>query len=315
MIEVKNLKKSFGEIEALRGVSFSVAKGEILGFLGPNGAGKTTTLKIMTCYLPPSSGSVTIGGLEVQEHGLEVRRKFGYMPENAPIYGDMLVYDYLSYMASIRGVPSARREERVRRVVEQCGLGDVAGQVSGTLSKGYRQRVCLAQALVHDPEILILDEPTVGLDPNQIVEIRGLIRSLGQERTVIISSHILPEVLATCSRMVIINRGRVVADGTPEELEAKHSPGTEYHLRLRSTVPGQEPDKLKADLATLPSVRRVEEGRRSGGGELELLLHTDGGADLREVILNAAKSRGWPLLEIHKERLELERIFHKLTQE
>jgi ABC-2 type transport system ATP-binding protein len=218
MIEVRNLVKRFGEIEAIRDVSFSIPKGQIVGFLGPNGAGKTTTLKIITCYLPPTSGTVSVAGRDVSEEGIEVRRTFGYVPENAPLYHDMLVIDYLRFMAQLHGMTGRGIRGAVDRVIGQTGLGAVAGQTVGTLSKGYRQRTCLAQALVHDPEILVLDEPTVGLDPNQIVEIRGLIREIGRERTVILSSHILPEVVATCDRLLVIHRGRIVADGTPREL-------------------------------------------------------------------------------------------------
>ncbi|MBM4371557.1 MAG: ATP-binding cassette domain-containing protein [Deltaproteobacteria bacterium] len=313
MIEVKDLVKKFGDIEALRGVTFSVQKGEVVGFLGPNGAGKTTALKIITCFLPPTSGTVTVGGMDVRERSLEVRRRFGYVPENAPLYHDMLVVDYLRFMAELRGVPRDRLRAAVEKVVRQTGLDAVAGQSVGTLSKGYRQRTCLAQALVHDPEILVLDEPTVGLDPNQIVEIRSLIRELGRERTVILSSHILPEVVATCDRLLVIHRGRIVADGTPSSLEAGSAQEALFSLRLR----GGEllAVQVREALAGLPWIATATPRPTGSPEEVELLVRAAGGEDVRERLVQLATGKGWPLLEVARERVSLERVFHKLTQE
>jgi ABC-2 type transport system ATP-binding protein len=313
MIEVRNLVKRFGEIEAIRDVSFSIPKGQVVGFLGPNGAGKTTTLKVITCYLPPTSGSVTVNGKDVGEHGLEVRRTFGYVPENAPLYHDMLVVDYLGFMAQLHGVPGGEVQAAVERVIGQTGLGAVAGQTVGTLSKGFRQRTCLAQALVHDPAILVLDEPTVGLDPNQIVEIRSLIRELGEERTVILSSHILPEVVATCDRLLVIHRGRIVADGTPNELERGSEQDALFSLRLRGDEVLRE-----AALATLEGADwadTVTTGETDISDEIEMRVHAAGSEDIRERLLGVAIEKNWPVLEVSRDRTNLERVFHKLTQE
>ena len=313
MIEVRNLVKRFGEIEAIRDVSFSIPKGQIVGFLGPNGAGKTTTLKIITCYLPPTSGSVSVAGKDVADSGTEVRRTFGYVPENAPLYHDMIVVDYLRFMAQLHGMSGSAVQVAVDRVIRQTGLGAVAGQAVGTLSKGYRQRTCLAQALVHDPEILVLDEPTVGLDPNQIVEIRGLIREIGRERTVILSSHILPEVLATCDRLLIIHRGRIVADGTPRELEQGSALDALFTLRLRGDTTLEE--AACAALTGTPWVASAVSRETGVPGEIEVQVRPAGGEDVRERLLGYAGEQRWPVLEVSKDRMNLERVFHKLTQE
>ena len=219
MINVKNLTKYYGPTLAIEDVSFEVQKGEVVGFLGPNGAGKTTTMKILTCYMPASSGEADIAGHDVFTGSLEVRKLLGYVPENAPVYREMVVRDYLDFIGAIRRMPSRERRRAIKEKVELCGLGPVVRRPINELSKGFIQRVCLAQALLHDPEILILDEPTSGLDPNQIIEIRELIKTIGKEKTIILCSHILPEVSATCSRIMIINRGRIVAKGTPGELQ------------------------------------------------------------------------------------------------
>ncbi len=313
MIEVRNLVKRFGDIEAIRDVSFSIPKGQVVGFLGPNGAGKTTTLKVITCYLPPTSGSVSVAGKDVGEHALEVRRTFGYVPENAPLYHDMLVVDYLRFMAQLRGVERGAVRTAVDRVIGQTGLGAVAGQAVGTLSKGYRQRTCLAQALVHNPEILVLDEPTVGLDPNQIVEIRGLIRELGEERTVILSSHILPEVVATCDRLLVIHRGRIVEDGTPAELEQRSAQDALFSLRLRGDVALAETARGALEPSDWVASATTEE--TGIPGEIEVRVRAVAGADIRERLVGVAMERSWPVLEVSRDRMNLERIFHKLTQE
>jgi len=313
MIEVRNLVKRFGEIEALRDVSFTIPKGQVVGFLGPNGAGKTTTLKIITCYLPPTSGEVVVAGRDVGEHSLEVRRTFGYVPENAPLYPDMLVVDYLRFIGKLRGVPEGALRRATERVIRQTGLEDVAGQSVGTLSKGYRQRTCLAQALVHDPEILVLDEPTVGLDPNQIVEIRSLIRDLGRERTVLLSSHILPEVVATCDRLIVIHRGRIVADGTPSELEQRGAQAPVFSLRLRGA--GALAETAGAALTATPWAAAATPRDTGVDGEVEVRVRAAGAGDVRERLLGFAQDSGWPVLEVSRDRMNLERVFHKLTQE
>jgi len=221
MIQVENLTKNYGTNCAVDQVSFNVHKGEVLGFLGPNGAGKSTTMKILTCFLAPTQGSAKVAGFDVFDQSLEVRRRVGYLPEDTPLYRDMTVLEHLDFAASMHGMKGDRVQARIKEIGGRCGLVEVAGKLVGELSKGYRQRVGLAQAMLHDPDILILDEPTGGLDPNQIAEIRTLIKEVGKEKTVILSTHILPEVQATCSRMLIISGGKLVADGTPDELRAR----------------------------------------------------------------------------------------------
>jgi ABC-2 type transport system ATP-binding protein len=230
MIEVRDLRKNYGSFAALSGISFDVRRGEILGFLGPNGAGKTTAMKIMTGFILPSAGTVSIDGLDVVEHSLEVRRKIGYLPEHTPLYPDLTVTEYLEFCARLRDMPSWRASERIRAVIDMCSLGPKRANPIRTLSKGYRQRVGIAQALLHEPEVLILDEPTVGLDPNQVVPIREIIRDVGRERTVILCSHILSEVEAVSARVVIIAEGRIVGDGAPKDLAAQHLPGRDASL-------------------------------------------------------------------------------------
>jgi len=234
MITITNLTKNYGSLIAVDDITFDVKTGEILGFLGPNAAGKTTTMKIITCYMPPTSGTVEVGDLNVFDHSIEIRRMIGYMPEDNPLYPDMNVVDYLVFVSELRGIPPSDRTRRLKHIIDLCGVGDVLHQDIGELSKGFRQRVGLARAMVHDPDILVLDEPTVGLDPNQIAEIRNLIRELGKEKTVILSTHILPEVQATCDRVVIIHQGRLVADGTPAELQSSFQGQELVHLVLKA---------------------------------------------------------------------------------
>lgn len=314
MIEVTDLKKRYGPIEAVGGVSFHVNKGEIVGFLGPNGAGKTTCLKIMTCFIPPSSGGVKIAGMDVLEQSKAVREKFGYLPENAPLYGDMIVYDYLKHVGALRGLSGKKLRDQIGRVSDMVGIANVLGQLAGTLSKGYRQRVCLAQALIHDPEILVLDEPTVGLDPNQVVEIRSLIKQLGEDRTVILSSHILPEVLVTCDRLIIIHQGKIVANGTPQQLQEDQATNPPVILRLKGGSDGLADsvlDKLKGQ----PWVVRAQERPVGIAGEIEFEIRCEGGRDVRQKAVSLASDAGWNLLEIRRELLDLEGLFRKLTQE
>ena len=232
MIEVSDLSKFYGDLTAIENISFKAEKGEILGFLGPNGAGKTTTMRILTCYLPPSGGRASVAGFDVVEESLEVRKRIGYLPEQPPLYNDMTVHAYLRFVAKIKGVPSARLNSQVDQVMEKVALTDRRGWVIGHLSKGYRQRVGLGQALVHEPDVLILDEPTVGLDPKQIIEIREVIKGLGGEHTIILSTHILPEVSMTCEKVVIINNGRIAGEGTPESLVAQLREGEVLRVQI-----------------------------------------------------------------------------------
>jgi ABC-2 type transport system ATP-binding protein len=245
-IEVKNLTKFYGDFQALKGISFEVHQGEIVGFLGPNGAGKSTTMKILTCFMAATSGSAKVVGRDVFEDSIAVRARVGYLPESVPLYDQMIVYDYIEHLAEMRGVPASRRADRVKYAIEVCGLAPVVGKKIDELSKGYRQRVGLAQALVHEPDVLILDEPTSGLDPNQIVEIRELIRRIGREKTVLLSTHILQEIEALCDRVILINGGKVVADGTFEALYDAY-PAAERNLEklFRMLTGGSVPAPVK----------------------------------------------------------------------
>lgn len=314
MIEVSQLSKRYGDIDALKGISFEVRRGEIVGFLGPNGAGKSTCLKIMTCFIPPSSGTVKIAGMDVSQKSREVRNRFGYLPENAPLYSEMITYDYLKHVGALRGLSGKKLTESLALVAEKCGVTSVLGQVVGTLSKGYRQRVCLAQALIHDPEILVLDEPTVGLDPNQVVEIRSLIKELGSERTVILSSHILPEVLATCDRILIIHRGRLVANGTPEQLQREQAENPPVVLRIATDGAPAEQAVLEV-LQGQPWVEQVRTRPVGLANEMEFELRGRADEDNREKTVSVAMDNKWKLLEVRRELLDLEGLFRKLTQE
>jgi ABC-2 type transport system ATP-binding protein len=308
MIQIKNLTKRFGELKAVDDVSVDVHTGEILGFLGPNGAGKTTTVRIVTCYMLPTSGWVQVDGLSVFEHSLEVRRKIGYLPESAPLYSEMIVSDYLGFVMSVRGIAKGRRSRRLKEITEICGLGQVIHRNIGELSKGFRQRVGLAQAMVHDPEVLILDEPTSGLDPNQIAEIRGLIKELGKEKTVVLCTHILPEVEATCGRVLIINEGRIVADGSPAELQSGFQGKERIYLELK-TPSGEVQDKL----ASLEKVEKVEQIESNGDDMKKYTLECAQGVDLREKLFRLAVENGWVLLEMRREQASLEDVFRQLT--
>jgi ABC-2 type transport system ATP-binding protein len=312
MIAVRGLTKRYEDFEALKGLDFTIARGEVVGFLGPNGAGKTTTMKILTCYMPQSDGEVRVDGLDVASDSLAVRGRIGYLPESTPLYGDMLVHDYLTHVATIRGVEAGRIPERVKAAAEMCGLKDRLGQAIGTLSKGYKQRVGLAQALVHDPDILILDEPTSGLDPNQIVEIRNLIKRLGENRTIILSTHNLPEVMATCNRILIIHKGRIVADGTAASLEAREAETQRISLAFG---PGVDGDEVVAAVRGVDSVQGVEVLPSAAPGELHLSVLGARGADPRSALHALTVARGWPLIELHREQLDLEGLFRKLTKE
>jgi len=307
MISVAGVSKRFGGTLAVDDVSFHVARGEILGLLGPNGAGKTTTLRILSCFLSTDTGSATVAGFDVASEPLEVRRRLGYLPENNPLYFDMTVAEYLSLVAEVRRVPRADKARLTGRAVEGCGLGPVRGRIIGQLSKGYRQRVGLAGALLHDPEVLVLDEPTVGLDPTQIIEIRELIRGFGSEKAVLLSSHILPEVEATCTRVIIFNEGHLVGQGTPAELAAQ-ARGSEF---IDLAVRGPR-DEIAREIAAIPGVVEcVDAGEEAGLPRFR--VRCDVGADPREELAAAIARRGWGLLELHAERLSLEAVFIKLT--
>ncbi len=310
MISVQNLTKNYGETVAVQDISFEVAKGEILGFLGPNGAGKTTTMKILTCFMPPTSGTVTVDGLDVTEQAqsLEIRKKIGYLPEQNPLYHDMEVLDYLHFVADLRGVAPADQKARIKRMVDVAGLKPVLYRSIGELSKGFRQRVGLAQAMIHDPQILIMDEPTSGLDPNQIVEIRNLIRELGKEKTVILSTHILSEVEATCHRAIIVNQGKIVADGSLRDLQAAFRGMERITLEIKAPANGQI-EKLRA----LGSVKNVTLlGSQNDVHRFQ--IETEKGADLREPIFDLSVREGWKLLELHREVTTLEDVFRQLTK-
>ena len=310
-IAVRNLTKLYGEQKAVDDISFDVKTGEILGFLGPNGAGKTTTMKIITCYMPPSSGTVDVDGLDNAEYSLEVRKKIGYLPEMTPLFSDMNVVVYLEYWAQLHSLRGGAMQHRIKEMVHTCGLEDVPHKDIGELSKGYRQRVGLAQAMIHDPEVLILDEPTSGLDPNQIVEIRNLIKQLGRAKTVILSTHILSEVQATCDRVLIINEGKIVADGTPEQLQLDFQGAESLTLELKTNATNPV-DQILPRLKTLGAVTSVEL-LSTKNALTKLLLHVDKGNDVRESLFRLAVAEGWVIIEMHRKATTLEEVFHKLT--
>jgi ABC-2 type transport system ATP-binding protein len=308
MIEVDRLTKRYGRATAVDGVSFRVEKGEILGFLGPNGAGKTTTMRILTCYLPPTEGTARVGGYDVFSQPMEVRRRVGYLPEAPPLYPDMEVLAYLDFCAKIKSVPPRERPSRVSDAVEKTRVGDVRTTLIGKLSKGYRQRVGLAQAILHNPDVLILDEPTAGLDPKQIIETRELIRGLGGEHTVILSTHILPEVSMTCGRVVIINKGRVVAEDSPENLTHRlKGAGT-----LRLEVKGDETAVLES-VRSVPGVLSAHVRERHDG-VLVIDTEADAGRDVRADLASSVVTRGYGLLGLQQMGMSLEEIFLDLTK-
>jgi ABC-2 type transport system ATP-binding protein len=308
LIEVQDLTKSYGPRLAVDGITFSVPRGEILGFLGPNGAGKSTTMRILTGYLSATAGTASVAGFDVFQNPLEVRRRIGYLPENNPLYSEMRVSDYLRLCCQLRGVAPARRAGRVDYALEACGLGDRKRDIVGRLSKGLRQRVGLAQAVVHDPELLILDEPTSGLDPAQTRETRDLIVALGRDHTVILSSHILPEVSMTCERVVIINNGVLVADDRPENLARRMSEGHGVDVELTVRGDAEAVRKKLAAVKGLDSVEVVEHA----GGDCIVRVHSSG-ADPREELARAVVRGGFGLRELHSRTLSLEDVFISLT--
>jgi len=307
MIEVRELTKTYGAERAVDAISFDVQQGEVLGFLGPNAAGKSTTMKVITCYLAPTEGTVYVDGKDVRADMLEVRRRIGYLPENTPLYADMVTYDYLAFVAAMHGIPPTEQPRRIGDMAEVCGLGDALGKRIDTLSKGYRQRVGLAQAMIHDPPILILDEPTTGLDPNQIVEIRELIKAIGREKTVILSTHILPEVQASCDRVLIIHKGRLVADGTPQDLQASFTGGQRVRFGVQAPA-----DDVAAALQQWGRARIVEQ-HANGGAEALFTLSAAHDDDVRPALFHLAVDRGWTLTELHQDQVNLEDVFRQLT--
>jgi ABC-2 type transport system ATP-binding protein len=312
MIHVEKLTRFYGSFCAVDKIDLDVQKGGITGLLGPNGAGKTTTLRMLTGYLAPTSGTIHINDYSVDDHLLDIKKLIGYLPESAPLYHNMLVYDYLAYIADIRKLPTRRKTERIHELSDLCDLRAIMHKPIGELSKGLRQRVGLAHAMMEDPEILILDEPTSGLDPNQIVEIRDIIRHFGKEKTVILSTHILSEAEATCDRIVIIDKGKIVADGSTESLEKEITP----HEKVIVVA------LMKADFASasmrfrlLPGVTDVEPVEGSDPDITRIRISADGRDNLREMIYSCIKETDWVLLELAKETKTLENIFRELTKE
>ncbi len=309
MIRVEGLTKLYGDFKAIDKLSFEVEDGEIVGLLGPNGAGKTTTMKILTCFMPATFGKAWIAGHDIFEEPMAVKRQLGYLPENPPLYPEMSVRGYVDFVAELKEVPGRDRSKKVRRALEETGTWDVKDRLIAHLSRGYQQRVGLAQALVHDPRLLILDEPTTGLDPKQIIEIRELIRNLGQERTVILSTHILPEVHMTCEKILVINEGRIVGSGTESEL-SKEVLGADHYV-LRARGPREE---LKKRLADIEGVQRVlcEENQEDSEAPL-FFIETDSGADPRGPMFDLMSKKKWPILELRPPEISLEQVFIKLT--
>ncbi|MEW5851384.1 MAG: ATP-binding cassette domain-containing protein [Myxococcota bacterium] len=311
MIRIENLTKAYGATQALRGVSFEVPRGQVVGFLGPNGAGKSTTMKILAGYVTPTSGTARVDGIDVSEDPVATRRRIGYLPENNPLYEDMMVREFLDFAADVRNVPAGERPAKIKSAVERCGLGPVLGKDIGQLSKGYRQRVGLAQAILHNPDLLILDEPTSGLDPNQIVEIRSLIKELGREKTVIMSTHILSEVQSTCSRVLIISGGKLVADDSPEHLTESEGGVVTVVLAPKNGTP-LEAGRVRSLLESLPGVSAVSAIAPDGEGTLGFSLR-HGKLDPRRAVFEAAVQNGMILLEMRRQQVSLEETFRKLT--
>lgn len=308
MLEVNNLNKKFGDFHAVKNLDFQVRKGEVFGFLGPNGAGKTTTMRMVTCFMPPTSGSIKVYGKDTIADSMAVRRKIGYLPENNPIYTDMTVMEYLRFVAEIRGITGARQTSRLQELFAICGLAKMANRQIGKLSKGFRQRVGLAQAIVHDPDLLILDEPMSGLDPNQIVEIRNLIKKMGSEKTVIYCSHILSEVSATCDRILIINEGAIVASGTPDELTSQSSRGNRYTIKIKA-----DRTDAAAALGQITKVSAVNVLQVAGEWLSAEVIVADQD-DIGETIFKCVVDKGWSLSELKHEAASLEEVFTQLTR-
>ena len=313
VVEVQGLEKRYGDHAALGGVSFTIEKGQVVGFLGPNGAGKSTTMKILTGFITATAGVAKVAGIDVLEDPVAARARLGYLPEASPVYPEMRVQEYLEFVARVRGLAAAEAAQAVDRAIERCGLGERRQQVIGTLSKGYKQRVGIAQAILHDPDILILDEPTSGLDPNQIMDIRALIREIGSRKTVILSTHILGEVQASCDRVLIINEGRIVADG-PTEQVTRSAAGDVLHL---SVVPGKVVQPIERLVQSLSEIGGIDEVRLVPGhaeldGQRFLQLHGNG--ELRPAVFEQAVKLGFVIVELHREQRNLEEVFRQLTR-
>jgi len=307
MIEVQNLTKNYGPVNAIRDVSFNVAPGEIVGFLGPNGAGKSTTMRILACFMPASAGSARVAGFDVFRESMEVRRRIGYLPESVPLYSDMRVAAYLDFVAEVKGVPRASRRKRVAEVMDRCLIADVQNRLIRNLSKGFRQRVGLAQAIVSDPHVLILDEPTIGLDPQQIAEIRSLIKSLAGEHTVILSTHILPEVAMVCSGVVIINRGGIVAQGPIDRLVEQFFPTARVEVEVVGPAAA-----VRESMLAIPGVVRVEASAGTDGAG-RFVVESARGRDVRGEIFQLAAQQKWVLLELKPVGMTLEEVFIRIV--
>jgi ABC-2 type transport system ATP-binding protein len=304
MITVKDLTKTYGTQNAINAINFQIGAGEIVGFLGPNGAGKTTTMKIITCFMPPTSGTVEVDGLNIHEHSLQIRKRIGYLPEHNPLYLDMYVHEYLQFVGRLFHLSGQKLKQRIPEIVEMTGLGREQHKKIGMLSKGYRQRVGLSQALIHDPDILILDEPTTGLDPNQIVEIRSLIKEIGKSKTIIFSTHILPEVEAIADRVIIIYQGNIVLDGPMDEVRGKRE---ENVLRITFDKPGFD---LRPVTATHPQIKVEKEGLQ----DREYSLTSPADVDLRRVIMEQSIAQDNPIETMQKKEKNLEEVFRNLTR-
>jgi len=310
MIEVENLSKTYSGFRAVQGISFHVKKGEIVGFLGPNGAGKSTTMKVLAGYLPPTDGKIRIAGFDVVTDSIEVRKRIGYMPENVPLYTDMRVNEFLRFRAELKKVTRRKIKDRVEAVKQLCSLKDVENKIIGTLSKGYRQRVGLADALVHDPDLLILDEPTIGLDPNQIRAVRDLIKDLGKHHTILLSTHILSEVELTCARVLVINRGKIEASDTPANLTKLVRGGGSIVLEVRA--PGAD---VVSRIKALPNIEDVEIDLPGDGEWTHAKIFAEPGVDVREEIYGVVRQNNWPLRELSRVKATLEEAFVELTQD
>ena len=312
MIQVESLTKFYDDFCAVDQINLTINKGEILGLLGPNGAGKTTTLRMLTGFITPTSGKIQVKDYSIDENPLEIKQLLGYLPESAPLYHAMLVFDYLNYVASIRGFEKEKKLERIRYLADLCGLNEVMHQSINELSKGYRQRVGLAHALMSDPEILILDEPTSGLDPNQIVEIRKIIKKIGKEKTIILSTHILSEAEATCDRIVIINRGKIVADDSAKNL--KLSAGKDYLIKI--SLQNADFNTVREELRSVEGVTDISQSDdETGENILSVRIACRSASDIREAIYRKIKKTEWTLLNFHRETKTLEKIFRELTKE
>ncbi|MFP4162945.1 MAG: ABC transporter ATP-binding protein [Chitinispirillaceae bacterium] len=308
MLEVKNLNKKFGQVHAVKDLNFQIPKGEVFGFLGPNGAGKTTAMRIITCFIPPTSGSILVDGLDTAEQSLQIRQKIGYLPESTPLYNDMTVQEYMNFVGEVRGLKGSRLKSRIDEMFSVCGLTKMTNRQIGKLSKGYRQRVGLAQAMIHNPDLLILDEPMSGLDPNQIIEIRNLIKKIGEEKTVIYCSHILSEVSATCDKILIISDGAIVASGTPDELTEGYESGSHYTMKIKGEKISIENSLSDIDGVSMVKLQDLDSGWHNA------LIQTATKDDIGEMLFNCAVDNGWSLAELRRESASLEDVFTQLTR-